>query len=125
MSNELKPCPFCGKIPTMITHHARVITYNLVCCVWQGYKFKTQKKAIEQWNTRHAPPVLAWTKTPPTEKDAGKYFVVRMWNEDTKVWDCMAGHVYKRHKSDPLHINEIRIDRFVIWDAEFLGPLPE
>jgi len=51
MSEELKPCPFCGG-------HAEHIYYDgssVICasCDVQTQVFATEQEAIEAWNQRH------------------------------------------------------------------------
>ena len=58
MSEELKPCPFCGKsdIGTYIDFHSPDRQFFGVICRWCGAELppssKTEEKAIERWNKR-------------------------------------------------------------------------
>jgi len=54
MSEELKPCPFCGEPPTTVNHHRpNGGDYNLVHCY--GCQLELD---IESWNTRQEPKQL-------------------------------------------------------------------
>lgn len=54
MSEELKPCPFCGS--TAHLHHARTIYPHVVCdseaCEACGPALYSPEAAIEAWNRR-------------------------------------------------------------------------
>lgn len=56
MSNELKPCPFCGG-EAGIVHKSGSTLYVLcpVCYASQGYE-ETKAKAITAWNRRYVCP---------------------------------------------------------------------
>ena len=57
---ELKPCPFCGGKPKIITFkhsYSRFLIYQIMCfsCYTQPRFFvrgETEQKAIEAWNRR-------------------------------------------------------------------------
>lgn len=53
MTNELKPCPFCGSEAKLFTARGKCnqIVRCLECNVSPGYR-QTKKEAIEAWNTR-------------------------------------------------------------------------
>ena len=67
MKNELKPCPFCGRVDNLIIDNAHYrlddcVIYNYrVCCSAAGYNTgcgascgyrQTINEAIEAWNRR-------------------------------------------------------------------------
>lgn len=60
MNEDLKPCPFCGSIPTISKYvtdrEKNIIIFRLICeeddCVMQRHYFDTEKKAIKAWNRR-------------------------------------------------------------------------
>lgn len=59
MSEQLKPCPFCGSAPTVIPWHGGGPRKRLVeceneagCDVLPGVTGATQAKAVARWNTR-------------------------------------------------------------------------
>jgi len=74
-----------------------------------------------------AAPVLAWTKTLPTEKDVGKYFLVRIpgLKEATHLCGCYI-KTSSRKKIKPLMLGTMPISYYTgEIEYEFLGPLPE
>jgi len=56
MSEMLKPCPFCGGIPTLeekdSTHYYRYRVFCKNCDASQAWEH-TERIAVSQWNTRH------------------------------------------------------------------------
>lgn len=55
MSNELKPCPFCGKEPVIrkTDEYFVIECNNLKCPVFVAVRFRlTEKEAIKAWNKR-------------------------------------------------------------------------
>ena len=56
MSEELKPCPFCGKswlAAEKISYSADGFAYRVECeCTARGAWAETEEQAIEAWNTR-------------------------------------------------------------------------
>ena len=53
MTNELKPCPFCGSEAKLFTARGKCnqIVRCVACNVSPGYR-QTKKEAIEAWNRR-------------------------------------------------------------------------
>ena len=60
MNEELKPCPFCGKIPKIIIskNSNSKDFYSVECkrmsCTFlvSTFAYRTEKEAIEAWNRR-------------------------------------------------------------------------
>ena len=50
MSEELRPCPFCGEMP--VTENNLVACANKSCPTYDNYWTDPQILTIEQWNTR-------------------------------------------------------------------------
>lgn len=57
MSDELKPCPFCGGEATFGTNSGSGYEYIRCCrCKARTYSgYKTQQEAIQAWNSRAVP----------------------------------------------------------------------
>ena len=53
MSNELKPCPFCGGQAKVIDKW-RVVCDTAGCCGSFFYSFGTLDRAVEGWNKRQS-----------------------------------------------------------------------
>jgi len=141
MSDELKPCPFCGGKAALEQLLENKDDYMascdndecLVTCV-MTHCDSTRKEAIEAWNRRAEQSPLQWTKTPPTEKDLGKVFVAkRRRNDGTE--ELFTGRLQISKSFDRIlrlnassHCGVQRTERveFLVIDGyEFLGPLPE
>lgn len=58
MSNELKPCPFCGSIPQLLQAGLKALEIKCKCPIRYKQKVKyhslewLEEKMIEFWNTR-------------------------------------------------------------------------
>lgn len=61
MMSELKPCPFCGGVPTLVVpDDTRMVKKGsrVECCVSTGSEYPngdSPEAAVERWNTRHIP----------------------------------------------------------------------
>ncbi|MGE5523422.1 MAG: Lar family restriction alleviation protein [Rhodospirillaceae bacterium] len=61
MSNELKPCPFCGAQPTIEPWHGGKPTKRMIscenddCAVCPSVSGNTEREAVEAWNRRASP----------------------------------------------------------------------
>lgn len=57
MSEELKPCPFCGESNTLFVEHD--VSYYVVCnlcnygCGTTAPVVRSEQEAIEAWNRRY------------------------------------------------------------------------
>lgn len=87
MSDELKPCPFCGGSvrleqtdPTMDHIHGRRDWWGVVCrntenvggsCAIQQRPSASKEAAINRWNTRAALAAAQPPAAPPTEAPTG------------------------------------------------------
>lgn len=55
---KLKPCPFCGEIPTVVHDTQGYESYDIQCvngecsCMPVTWCYPTQEEAIEAWNRR-------------------------------------------------------------------------
>ena len=64
MSEELKPCPFCGKKASIqdCSYYGSAPAWSAMCdnptCFAYTEAFKTKKEAIERWNNRPAEEAL-------------------------------------------------------------------
>ena len=64
MSEELKPCPFCGKKASIqdCSYYGSAPAWSAMCdnptCFAYTEAFKTKKEAIERWNNRPAEDAL-------------------------------------------------------------------
>lgn len=60
MQKELKPCPFCGKQPELITQHDEKAEYWVIrCCNIDDFaSWSNLEEIIEKWNTRHYSDVM-------------------------------------------------------------------
>ncbi len=57
VSDELKPCPFCGEKPDFYNKHILPVCMSCEWCGCEGpsvYEFN-EEKAIEEWNKRYEP----------------------------------------------------------------------
>ena len=54
MSEQIKPCPFCGSQPTILTEENTACWYVECDCEAQGPHESTSEQAITAWNTRAA-----------------------------------------------------------------------
>ncbi len=81
MSEELKPCPFCGSHDIMMTD-SRVGWYVLCRACQSSGSPTSEIEAIKCWNTRHTPEL-------PTEEEIEKALTEKLPRED---------HAYKRHQ---------------------------
>ena len=54
MTEELKPCPFCGEQPEAewVQHNSVKPDSVLVYCCYVSIEADTEKKAFKLWNTR-------------------------------------------------------------------------
>lgn len=54
MSEELKPCPFCGEIPVILSNSFSqpFKVYCWECEIGQYQGFRQEQYAIEAWNRR-------------------------------------------------------------------------
>ena len=58
MSEQLKPCPFCGSEAAIINtgnHFPDAIFYRIVCkssCTMQGRLYRTIEESVKAWNMR-------------------------------------------------------------------------
>ena len=58
MSDDLKPCPFCGTMPVIHCVDATYDTWYIECvyggcsCKPETWYYDTKEEAIEAWNTR-------------------------------------------------------------------------
>jgi len=52
MSVEIKSCPFCGRIPKVLTYEKDSIMIHCDCGVSQGC-FSTEEDAIKSWNKQY------------------------------------------------------------------------
>ena len=81
---------------------------------------------------------LQWTKTPPTEKELGKWFVAKRRRNDgteeiftgrlqiSKSFGCARDRILRLNASSHCGVHRTeRIEFLVIDGYEFLGPLPE
>jgi hypothetical protein len=112
MSQELKPCPFCGR-------HLTELPFGVVRCTTDGcviehFSFDTEwPEKVEAWNTRAslwqpietAPrdgePVMIWK---PSERMVGEYMMAAYWDENhfsgNAGWVPVGGvHVQGYHSS--------------------------
>lgn len=79
MSEELKPCPFCGKTPH-IQYYAGSMTYRVIC-TWDcngNTSSDSGKIAVDAWNTRVSPPETNEKELREALKEA--IDLVRMWH---------------------------------------------
>ncbi len=59
MNEELKPCPFCGDIPTLVSdfHEANGnwFCHKIKCeqCYTSGDVYDTEQEAVDKWNFRY------------------------------------------------------------------------
>ena len=55
MSDELKPCPFCGGKAELIyiEHYRECFVKCLKCKVEQGHVYSSKKTAVTAWNRRN------------------------------------------------------------------------
>jgi len=129
MSDLLKPCPFCGGEPQFVEDN--ISEAGLVDCKQCGVTTNVYETdtAIRHWNTRVEQPALHWTKEPPTEKDLGKWFLVRrVIHDDDSGLDYTKVEILKLQiwAEFGLVFNYLEVTK---WSediqAEFLGPLPE
>ena len=123
MSNELKPSLRCQCDDL---HVAWVTTYDEFP---REIRDELLEKITKVWNIRNTPG-LAWTKTPPDEKDVGKWFVVRY-----NIFNCTylrvgqlnefsSGLLIQENNSSYLHIDSLN-EKYNVTNVEFLGPLLE
>lgn len=58
MSEELKPCPFCGGSPDIFWSEKRShLKWSVICndhCLTEGPMCNTEAEAVEAWNKRSA-----------------------------------------------------------------------
>ena len=125
MSELLKACPLCGG-------EVRVSIYDaLLHCSLRECEFDFKNGRLDadiaDFNTRHNE--LYWTKEPPTEKDLGKWFLVRrVIHDDDSGLDYTKVEILKLQiwAEFGLVFNYLEVTK---WSediqAEFLGPLPE
>ena len=103
MGQELKECPFCGKMPFWFEYHAneRHIGCNNPKCILHGYSFNFYK-----WNTRHTPVSVKGNELKPLDEDLIKYYQ----QPESKEWmDASMGQQQERDeleeaKNDMEHI---------------------
>ena len=66
MQKQLKPCPFCGKQPELISQHDEKAEYWVIrCCDIDDFaSWSSLDEIIEKWNTRHYADVRRWFHYP-------------------------------------------------------------
>lgn len=88
MTNELKPCPFCGSEAKLFTARGKCnqIVRCVACNVSPGYR-QTKKEAIEAWNTRAEPQKVAIANVTFTQEqlDEIKEYCLRNLSRYTPV----------------------------------------
>ena len=104
MSEELKPCPFCGSrnvndtTPPPDMSDCEEQTYYWVCpdCVCCGPIAESVELATKAWNARHVPEGYKLVPIEPTEYMKGKG-ALKAWELEEKLGTCegKAGRVYK------------------------------
>ena len=55
MSQELKPCPFCGQQQAKVKHSSRWGWFVSCQCAAVGPSSESREAAIDAWNTRPEP----------------------------------------------------------------------
>ena len=110
MSDELKPCPFCGCEAEFVEDN--LSEAGLVDCKQCGVTTN-----IGNWNTRVGQPALQWMKEPPTEKDIDRWFVC--WASCLSMKSAFIG----RYDGECLKGENLALLKAKGY--RFIGPLPE
>lgn len=115
MSEELKPCPYCGG-----THlHFDIGIFRVSCggdCMMKGPRKDNMKDAVEAWNALPRP--LSWTKEPPTEP--GEY-----WNRSKKYKTKSVVHVFEQYGKLYMFFPGNEVEDEISPDDEWAGPIQE
>ena len=105
MTEQIKPCPFCGSQPTILTEENTACWYVECDCEAQGPHESTSEQAITAWNTRaamqaDAAPVVARVSTtnPVVDHETGntsdklRSAVAVWWEADTAFGAACLGN---------------------------------